>query len=256
MIRTTTGGRRSSAARWVVAVTSTGALAGLLAGCSFSGSVQDAGAATSAPSLSTPSASAPSASPSSASGVPSPSTSAPGDSSPSSTAGTGAASSPAGQSTGQSAGAAGGGGASGDSAACTTSDLALSLLPGEGGGSAGHQHYTIQFTNRGSTACTLDGHPGVSLVTGDSGQQLGAAASREGTPSLVRLGPGASAYADVSLAEAGNYDSSQCQPQAARGLRVYPPDQTASAFVPAQGLTGCASSSVVLLVVDPVVAGR
>ncbi|PWJ55712.1 Protein of unknown function [Quadrisphaera granulorum] len=129
-------------------------------------------------------------------------------------------------------------------------------MPGEGGASAGHLHYTIQFTNRGATACTLDGHPGVSLVTGESGQQLGAAAAREGTPSLVRLGPGASAYADVSLAQVGDYDAAQCQPQAAKGLRVYPPGQTASAFVPADGLTGCASTSVVPLMVDPVVAGR
>ncbi len=56
------------------------------------------------------------------------------------------------------------------------------------------------------------------------------------------------------MAQAGNHDSGQCGPTAVRGLRVYPPDQTASAFVAVDGLTGCSATSVVLLVVDPVVA--
>lgn len=251
MIRWMAGG----APRWVLAAGTAGVLAGALGGCSFSGGVEDAGAASSPP-LSTPSATggqAPSTSP--ASGSPS-GTAASGGQGGSPGASSTSGSSGASGSAGSAGSAGGGGGASAGASTCRTSDLALSLLPGEGGASAGHQHYTIQLTNRGASACTLDGHPGVSLVTGDSGQQLGAAAAREGSPALVRLGPGASAYADLSVAQAGDYDSAQCQPQAAKGLRVYPPDQTASAFVPADGLTGCASSSVVLLVVDPVVAGR
>lgn len=237
-------------------MTAGGALAGSLAGCSFSGSVEDAGSASAAPSASTPSPSdpagaTPSASTTGADGSGASSgTSAGAGTSGSSAAGT---TPPAGGTGGS---GTGGSGTGGGAPACRTADLALSLLPGEGGASAGHQHFTIQFTNRGTTTCTLDGHPGVSLVTGDAGQQLGAAASREGSPAPVRLGAGASAYADLSVAEAGDYDAAQCQPQAAKGLRVYPPDQTAAAFVPADGLTGCASSSVVLLVVDPVVAGR
>lgn len=254
--RPTGGAAARRAARWAVAACSAGVLAGSLAGCSFTGSVEDAGAASGTPTSSSPSASG---SPSPSSGAPSSattSTGAPGG--PAESAGTSTGPAGSSGSSGGGGSSAGGGTAGGSGAAttCRTSDLALSLLPGEGGASAGHQHFTIQLANRGATACTLDGHPGVSLVTGDAGQQLGAAASREGTPALVRLGPGASAYADLSVAQAGDYDASQCQPQAAKGLRVYPPDQTASAFVPADGLTGCASSSVVLLVVDPVVAGR
>nr|WP_255480814.1 DUF4232 domain-containing protein [Quadrisphaera sp. RL12-1S] len=208
--------------------------------------------------MSSASASTPSGAPSSP--APSDTTSAPGQTSTTSPASV-PSTTPAGG--GSSSAAAGGGGAGGGAGGggggtpvCSTGQLALSLLPGDGGASAGHQHYTIQFTNQGGSACTLYGNPGVSLVTGSSGQQLGAAASREGTPSLVRLGAGASAYANISVAEAGNYDSSQCRPQAATGLRVYPPGQTAAAFVPASGITGCASTSVVLLVADPVVAGR
>lgn len=226
----------------------------LLGACSFTGGVAAASPAGSASPLST--ASSPAIPDASAGSTPS-------STSSSTSSGASSSSSGAASTTGSTAGGSSSSststptpGRSGAASGCATSALALSLLPGEGGGSAGHQHFTIQFTNRGPTACTVDGHPGVSLVTGASGQQLGAAASREGTPVAVRLGPGASAYADLSLAEAGNYDSGQCRPTAAAGLRVYPPDQTASAFVAADGLTGCASTSVELLVVDPVVAGR
>ncbi|TNM69006.1 DUF4232 domain-containing protein [Streptomyces sp. NP160] len=236
-----TGGSARAALQRVAVVASAGVLAWSLGGCSSAGAATDPGGATTGPPQSTASTAAGSSSAASDG-----SSGAPVGSEASSPTG----SAPATGSSGS------GGGTSGAVPACRTADLALSLLPGEGGASAGHQHDTIQFTNRGSAACALDGHPGVSLVTGDSGQQLGAAATREGSPAPVRLGPGASAYADLSVAEAGDYDAAQCQPQAAKGLRVYPPDQTAAAFVPADGLTGCASSSVVLLVVDPVVAGR
>jgi hypothetical protein len=38
-----------------------------------------------------------------------------------------------------------------------------------------------------------------------------------------------------------NYDAAVCRPTPVRGLRVYPPGDTAALFVPAEG-TGCAGT--------------
>ena len=52
----------------------------------------------------------------------------------------------------------------------------------------------------------------------------------------------------------GIMDPATCQPQSADGLRVYPPGETASAFIRVEGLQGCAGDANYLSV-QPVTAG-
>jgi hypothetical protein len=123
---------------------------------------------------------------------------------------------------------------------CTTAELTGSLGPGEG--AAGSVYRTLLLTNTGGRACELTGFPGVSYVTGDGGQQVGPAAAMSGERGgPVRLAAGAAAGAELKLVNVANYDAAVCRPTPVRGLRVYPPGDTAALFVPAEG-TGCAGT--------------
>lgn len=133
-----------------------------------------------------------------------------------------------------------GGGAGGNPDRCTTAELTGSLADGDAG--AGSRFTTLVLTNTGTRACELTGFPGVSYVTGDDGHQVGPAAAMEGARGgEVRLAVGASAGAPLRLVNVQNYDAAVCSPTPVRGLRVYPPGDTASLFVPLEG-TGCAST--------------
>jgi hypothetical protein len=57
----------------------------------------------------------------------------------------------------------------------------------------------------------------------------------------VVLRPGGKAQALVQFVQVANFDAAVCQPTPVRGLRVYPPGDTASLFVAADG-TGCAGT--------------
>ncbi len=135
---------------------------------------------------------------------------------------------------------------------CPTAVLAPSL--GSANGYAGGTGYVLTLRNTGSRACTLLGYPGVSLVAGDQGNQVGAAAVRDpgATPSVV-LAPGKAAEAVVLVADAGNFPAS-CRPVQARGLRVYPPGDFLSLYLP-DALRTCANPADRTLQVGPVQAG-
>lgn len=163
-----------------------------------------------------------------------------------------------GTSAGSSVGASGGPGSPGPSTPssapavpqCRTSDLHAALSGGDG--AAGTVYYRLRLTNTGARPCALGGYSGVSFVDG-SGQQLGAPAQRDagaGGPRVLELGPGQSAQARLGVAEAGNYDATRCRPVTAQGLRVYPPNQTASLIV-AHRFDACAAPSVQLLTIQP-----
>jgi hypothetical protein len=138
--------------------------------------------------------------------------------------------------------------------ACTTADLKVML--GVSQGTAGSIYQTIDFTNTGASNCTLYGYPGVSLAGGSPIAQIGAAAARSTTTtaSLVTLAPGAVGNALLQYTEAGNYDSSTCNPTPATTLIIYPPNQTASASVP-YNTQACAATGVILLHVGAVQSG-
>ena len=123
---------------------------------------------------------------------------------------------------------------------CTTAELAGSLGPAEG--AAGSVIQTLLLTNAGGRTCELTGFPGVSYVAGDDGHQVGPAAVMSGERGApVRLAPGAAAGALLKMVNVVNYDAAVCRPTPVRGLRVYPPGDTASLFVPVDG-TGCAGT--------------
>lgn len=136
---------------------------------------------------------------------------------------------------------------------CSTSSLRITL--GGGGAAAGTDFTVLDFTNGGTSACTLYGFPGVSL-TNSSGAQIGAAATRNPSkPStLITLAPGAKASATLGVANAENYPASACKPTPAAKLKVFPPNQTQAVELPFTA-TGCAVSSTHQLSVTAVTAG-
>ena len=136
---------------------------------------------------------------------------------------------------------------------CSTSSLRITL--GAGGAAAGTDFTVLDFTNGGTSVCTIFGFPGVSL-TNSSGAQIGAAATRNPSkpPALITLAPGAKANATLGVANAENYPASACKPTAAAKLKVYPPNQTQAVELPFTA-TGCAVSSTRQLSVTTVTAG-
>jgi hypothetical protein len=123
---------------------------------------------------------------------------------------------------------------------CRSAQLTPSL--GQPEGAAGSVYRVLVFTNTGGQACNMQGFPGVSYVAGDAGQQVGPAAERVGDAGgSVRIAPGATASAQLQMVNVANYDAAVCHPMPVRGLRIYPPDETAALFVPVAA-TGCAAT--------------
>jgi hypothetical protein len=123
---------------------------------------------------------------------------------------------------------------------CKTTNLKLSL--GQSNGAAGHVYQPLRFTNASAQNCVLVGFPGVTYVTGTNGTQVGAPATRDGAKGgQILLKPGQVASTVVTFTDVGVFDPSVCKPTPTLGLRVYPPDQTASLFIARTG-TGCAGN--------------
>jgi Protein of unknown function (DUF4232) len=150
---------------------------------------------------------------------------------------------PANAGAGNGGGEGGGGGTAqlaGGTPECKPANLKLSLGPGDG--AAGHVYQALRFTNSSSQNCVIVGFPGVSYVTGSNGAQVGPPADRDGAiGSEIVLKPGQVASALLTLTDVGVFDPTACKPTPTLGLRVYPPDSTASMFV-AQNGTGCAGT--------------
>jgi hypothetical protein len=130
---------------------------------------------------------------------------------------------------------------------CATSALSVKAIPS--GAAAGSIFVAIQFTNNSGSACTLFGYPGISFVpTRTGGHQIGAAAARSGQhkAQLVTLQPGQTGSATLQIAQAANFPASRCHQVTARGLRVYPPNQTAAVVVPYTS-QACAKPAPVLI---------
>ena len=122
-----------------------------------------------------------------------------------------------------------------------TAELRGSLGTGDAG--AGSVFRPLLLTNTGARTCELVGFPGVSYVAGDDGHQVGPAAEMDGPRTAqVNLAPGKAAGAQLRLVNVRNFDEAACRPVAVRGLRVYPPGDTASLFVPFDGGEGCSSN--------------
>jgi hypothetical protein len=135
-------------------------------------------------------------------------------------------------------------------ASCRTSGLVV-WMDTRGGAAAGTAYYTLELTNQSGHSCTLFGYPGVSAVD-LRGRQLGSAAARFlSARHVVTLRNGATAGAQLGIGTAANYPRSVCHQVAAAGLRVFPPNQTASKVVPFP-FQGCARAGPVYLHVGSV----
>jgi hypothetical protein len=156
--------------------------------------------------------------------------------------------------TGGSSSSSGGSSSPAGPAQCTTGQLHLSLVPG--GSAAGSSYVQLVLTNTGHRACRTGGFSGVSFVGHGNGTQVGAPAVRQqpGKAHTIVLHPGQKATATLQETDALNYPRTRCHPTAVDGLRVYPPNQTASLFVRQDGATGCANPKVQLLFIQPWVA--
>ncbi|MDQ6783373.1 MAG: DUF4232 domain-containing protein [Actinomycetota bacterium] len=135
--------------------------------------------------------------------------------------------------------------------ACTTNHLSAHL--GNSSGAAGSVGYDVTFVNIGPVSCSLDGYPGVSYVTAGNGTAVGAPARRTnvGTVATVVLGSGQTARAMLIETDSVNYPQDTCQLTSVTGLRVYPPNQTASLFV-TQPARVCANPADPVLQIGPV----
>lgn len=138
---------------------------------------------------------------------------------------------------------------------CATADLRASL--GQETAAAGTVAFPIVFTNAGSGPCVVEGFPGVSYATGPDSEPVGAPAARDGgSAGPVRLAPGEQASSLVFAADVHNIPPDRCRPVAVPGLRIYPPDNTASVYLD-RAATACGNGQMTTaqLRVRAVVAG-
>jgi hypothetical protein len=117
--------------------------------------------------------------------------------------------------------------------ACATAALKVTVPAGAGGAAAGSSYYPIRFANVSGASCTLYGYPGVSFVTAQGRRQIGPAATRNPAAArpLVTLSPGQTVHAQLQVVNAENYPPSGCGLVTAHWLKIYPPNQTAPAYV-------------------------
>jgi hypothetical protein len=130
---------------------------------------------------------------------------------------------------------------------CKAANLTVSQ-DSTGGGAAGSVYSQLILTNSGAEACLLRGFPGVSLTADANGEPLGAPARQDATSPVadVMLAPGQAGAADLRYTQAGNYPD--CTTAQAAGYRVYPPEETASLFLPTPR-TACTNTSIELLTI-------
>ena len=140
-------------------------------------------------------------------------------------------------------------------AACTPADLQVTAPYIQG--AAQHAIYDLRFTNMSRTACTLQGSPGVSLVTaGNSGgRPIGSPRplimQSPGPATTVTLAPGQRALAMLGIAETVMFTGSSCTPVLAHWLKIYPPHASRAVYVPIKAIT-CSSSSDQVLEISSV----
>ncbi len=132
---------------------------------------------------------------------------------------------------------------------CATSGLVI-WMDTQGSPGASQDYFSLYFTNLSGHACALHGNPGVSAVSLD-GHQIGIPArwGNGADAPVVRLASGATATATLNIENDQAFSRSACKPVTAAGLRVYPPNQTASKLIPIP--FGACSGAISNMVVQP-----
>ena len=143
----------------------------------------------------------------------------------------------------------------GSALTCRTSQLSVQL--GKGGVAAGTAYHPMVFTNHGSSTCALRGYPGVAFVAPATGRQVGSAASHNPQQSVttILMTPGSSVSALLGIANYQNFPPGECLSHPVSGLRIYPPGNTAAAYVPFKTASAACSTQVGQLNVAAVVTG-
>jgi hypothetical protein len=138
--------------------------------------------------------------------------------------------------------------------ACATSQLHIWYGVPDGV-AMGNSFIPFEFSNIGTTTCSLYGFPGVSAIAAN-GRQLDSPAAWEGViaPRAVVLTPGATAHVVLDILTVENYPTDTCEPTKADALRFYPPNQKTYIDMPFD-FEACAKSGPKSLSVDPVNAG-
>jgi hypothetical protein len=127
--------------------------------------------------------------------------------------------------------------------ACASSQLKVTVSAEAGGGAAGSVYYAVTLTDSSTTACTLTGYPGVSLLN-EAGQQVGQPADRSetDTPTTVTLQPGQQTKATLRVVQ-NNFDPGVCK-DGATTLKVFPPNSTVALTTPTTITTWCPGFTV------------
>ena len=143
----------------------------------------------------------------------------------------------------------------GSAPTCRTSQLSVRL--GNGRGAAGTAYQPVVFTNRGTGTCALRGYPGVAFVAPATGRQVGSPASRNPQQPVraILVAPASSASALLGIADYQNFSPKQCLSRPVSGVRIYPPGNTAAAYVPFKTASAACSTQVGQLSVAAVVHG-
>ena len=141
-------------------------------------------------------------------------------------------------------------------AACTPAGLRVTAGFSQGAGQ--HAIYGLRFTNASGTTCTVQGYPGVSLVTAgnSSGRPIGSPRpllmpSQDPGLTTVTLAPGQHAAALMGIAETVEFTGMSCDPVTAHWLKVSPPHASRAVYVPVTAVT-CSSSRDQVLEISPV----
>jgi hypothetical protein len=168
---------------------------------------------------------------------------------------TGAAGSTSGSGGGTTA-AGNGAGSGGGTAACRNADVSVGL--GAGGAAMSHDGQVLKFTDVSGHACTLQGYPGVAVVSGgrtllnatrELNGYIGDQRQLSSAP-VVTLQPGQSASAELEWeANAGE----ACYPSGSGLLTVTPPNTTKSASL--RAITVGPDGACAGFDIHPVVAG-
>jgi hypothetical protein len=136
--------------------------------------------------------------------------------------------------------------------ACSASNLVVWAGEAPGGGTAGSVYYQLEFTNLGSSTCSLFGFPIVSAVN-LQGKQVGAPATHMPgkKAKAITIKQGQTASAQLRVVEAGNYSPSECKPTWAAGLKVGIPGGTGTKTAPLPFET-CAKTTVQIISIGAV----
>jgi hypothetical protein len=138
---------------------------------------------------------------------------------------------------------------------CPDADLGVSIAVADGGGGAGSEFFNILFTNTGGESCALRGTPGVSVVGGGNGEQLGKPADRIQTGGkTVVLASGETVAAPLRIVNIGTDGGplDGCTVRKGDGYRVYPPHSRKAFFVQDPSAVACAQGPV-FMTASPVI---